>query len=107
MRYDQLGDFSFRKFSGRYDLLQRPVFDDGDLLLESVMRFKGQSAPAVVLAEVDFLEFDDKALRRLFVGATRANMKLCLVISEPAARQLLARMHPHHVPSDEVPYENF
>ncbi len=92
--HHQLGDFSFRSFTGSYDLLQRPVYGEGDVLLESVMRFKGQSAPAVVFAEVDFTELDDKALRRLFVGATRANMKLCLVISEEAAAQLLAHMHP-------------
>ena len=92
MRHDRLGDFSFRRFSGAYDLFQRPVYEDGDILMESVMRFKGQAAPAVVFAEIDFTELDDKAVRRLFVGATRATMKLVLVISEKAAEQLLLRI---------------
>jgi hypothetical protein len=92
MRHDRLGDFSFRQFSGSYDLFQRPVYGEGDILMESVMRFKGQSAPAVVFAEIDFLSLDDKAVRRLFVGATRATMKLVLVISEEAAEQLLIRI---------------
>lgn len=92
MQHDRLGDFSFRRFSGRYDLFQRPIYEEGDILMESVMRFKGQAAPAVVFAEIDFEELDDKAVRRLFVGATRATMKLVLVISENAGQQLLQRL---------------
>jgi hypothetical protein len=92
MRHDRLGDFTFRRFAGAYDLFQRPVYEDGDILMESVMRFKGQAAPAVVFVEIDFSEIDDKAIRRLFVGATRATMKLVLVISEGAAQQLLSRI---------------
>lgn len=92
MRHDRLSDFSFRSFNGTYDLFQRPVYEEGDILMESVMRFKGQSAPAVLFVEIDFTELDDKAIRRLFVGATRATMKLVLVISEDAAQQLLKRI---------------
>ena len=47
---------------------------EGDVLLESVYRFKGQAAPAVIFAEIDFDELDDKAVRKLFVGATRSMM---------------------------------
>ncbi len=96
MQHDRLGDFTFRRFSGTYDLFQRPIYDDGDILMESVMRFKGQAAPAVVFAEIDFAELDDKAIRRLFVGATRATMKLVLVISEDAAQKLLQRISSGH-----------
>ncbi len=92
MRHDRLGDFTFRRFAGTYDLFQRPIYEEGDILMESVMRFKGQAAPAVVFSEIDFSELDDKAVRRLFVGATRATMKLVLVISEGAAAQLLERI---------------
>ncbi|MBL8487175.1 MAG: ATP-binding domain-containing protein [Rhodocyclaceae bacterium] len=88
----RLGANTLRRFTGRYDLLGQPVYDDGDLLLESVYRFKGQSAPAVIFAEIDCAELDDRALRKLFVGATRAMMKLVLVASEPAARALAAAM---------------
>jgi len=92
MRHDRLGDFSFRRFASAYDLFQRPIYEEGDILMETVMRFKGQAAPAVVFAEIDFSELDDKAVRRLFVGATRATMKLVLVISDEAAAQLLKRI---------------
>lgn len=92
LRHDRLGDLTFRTFNGAYDLFGRPIYDAGDILMESVYRFKGQSAAAVVLAEVDFETLDDKAIRKLFVGATRAMMKLVLVLSERAAEQLLARL---------------
>ena len=51
-----------------------------------------QAAPAVVFAEIDFEELDDRALRKLFVGATRAMMKLVLVLSERSAAKLLERL---------------
>ena len=92
LRHDRLGDFTFRSFTGSYDLFQRPVYGEGDMLMESVLRFKGQSAPAIVFAEIDFDELDEKAIRRLFVGATRATMKLVLVLSESAATRLLERI---------------
>lgn len=84
----QLGPHTLRTFSGRYDLLGQPLFSEGDVLLETVYRFKGQSAAAVVFAEIDFETLDEKALRKLFVGATRAMMLLVLVVSERAAARL-------------------
>jgi hypothetical protein len=87
----QLGPHAIRGFTGRYDLFGQPVFTDGELLVESVYRFKGQSAPAVVLTEVDFDELDERAMRRLFVGATRATMKLAIVATARAARTLAQR----------------
>ena len=65
-----------------------PVFRDGELLTESVYRFKGQSAPAVIFTEIDIETLDEKSFRKLFVGMTRARMKLILVMSERTARLL-------------------
>ena len=92
LRHDRLGDFSFRRFSGQYDLLSRPLYTEGDILMESVYRFKGQSAPAVVFGEIDFEALDERAVRKLFVGVTRASMKLVLVVSERAAAALRAHL---------------
>ena len=74
------------------NLFGDPVFRDGGLLAESVYRFKGQSAPAVIFTEVDFAEIDELVFRKLFVGMTRARLKLVLVLSERAAAQLLDRI---------------
>lgn len=92
LAYDQLGPYTLKKFLGTYDAEARPHHSEGALLAETVHRFKGQSAPAVVLSEIDFESLGDEEVRRLFVGATRAAMKLVLVLTEGAAAQLLARV---------------
>lgn len=89
--FDQIGPHSLRRFTGQYDLLGNPLFSEGEVLCETVYRFKGQAAPYIVFTEIDFETFDDQAMRKLFVGATRATMKLTLVISERAAGILMAR----------------
>ncbi len=55
-------------------------------------RFKGQAAPCVILTEVDFEMLDERARHKLFVGMTRASMKLVLVLSRRAAGVLMARL---------------
>lgn len=75
----QLGRHTPRIFTGEYDLLGHPQYSDG---------FKGQTAPAIIFAELDFETLDDKTLRKLFVGMTRARLKLILVVSERAERVL-------------------
>jgi hypothetical protein len=90
--YDRLGPYSLRAPTGQYDLLGNSVFTEGEVLIDSVHRFKGRASPCVVFTEIDFEALDDAAVRRLFVGATRATMKLVLVVSEKSARVLLDRM---------------
>lgn len=95
LRHDRLGANALRSFTGQYDLLGQPEYSGGEVLIESVYRFKGQSAPAVILAEIDFETLDERTLRKLFVGATRAMMKLVLVASERAAAQLRDKLAAH------------
>ncbi|HJV28018.1 MAG TPA: ATP-binding domain-containing protein [Aromatoleum sp.] len=90
--YDRLGAHRLKAFTGRYDLLGNPVYSDGDFLIDSVYRFKGQAAPCVIFTEIDFETLDELTVRKLFVGATRASMKLILVLSERAAAQLTAAL---------------
>ena len=90
LQIDRLGPERLRRFSGDYDLFGMPLYGEGEVLSESVLRFKGQSAPAVVFAELDFACLDARALRRVFVGITRARLKIVLVLSEAAAAVLTA-----------------
>ena len=83
---------TLKSFTGAYDLLGDPVYREGGVLAESVYRFKGQSAPAVIFTEIDFEQVDELVLRKLFVGMTRARLKLVMVLSDRAQRQLLDRM---------------
>lgn len=95
LQADSLGQHTLRSFTGGYDLLGVPVYRNGQLLAESVYRFKGQSAPAVIFCEIDFEALDDRAVRKLFVGMTRARMKLVLVLSDRAAALLAAHAQSH------------
>lgn len=89
---DAIGPHPVRRFTGRYDLLAQPVYTGGELLVESVYRFKGQAAPAVVFSEVDFESMDERTVRKLFVGATRATMKLSIVASTRSAQVIRAAL---------------
>ena len=85
---EKLGPYALRSFTGRYDLLGQPIYREGEIALDSVMRFKGQAAPCVVLSEVELPSPDDEtSRRRLFVGATRATMMLVIVAAEETAQR--------------------
>jgi len=56
--------------------------------VESVYRFKGQSMPVVVLCEVDYEELTDKEKHKLFVGMTRGQVRVDVVIKEDSAKKL-------------------
>lgn len=78
---DRLGPWTLRHFSGQYDAGGAPIWTEGELLIDSVRRFKGQAAPAVVLTECDLPTLDTLQRRLLFVGLTRARVHLEWVIS--------------------------
>lgn len=90
---DKLGDWTLNRFTGRFDEGSVPIWRSGDLLLESVRRFKGQAAPAVVLTECDMAQLDAANRRLLFVGLTRARVHLEWVISSGTAKMLADRLH--------------
>jgi superfamily I DNA and RNA helicase len=81
---DQIGKFSTRHFTGQYTHDGNPIWTEGDLLTETIFRFKGQSAPAVVLSEIDFIEMNNIERNKLFVGFTRAQMAIEIILSESA-----------------------
>ncbi|MBM3629824.1 MAG: hypothetical protein FJX21_18660 [Alphaproteobacteria bacterium] len=58
---------------------------EGSLLVDTVHRFKGQAADAVVVTEIDFGAFGARERRRLFVALTRARLHAVLVCSERAS----------------------
>lgn len=89
LEQERIAGLRTRRFTGRYDTAGNPLWHDGELLVETLYRFKGQSAPAVILCEIDFAEVSDVERRKLFVGMTRAQVRLECVLSERAARGLL------------------
>ena len=84
LNVNHIGQFSTRHFTGQHTADSDPIWTEGDLLTESVYRFKGQSAPAVVFTEIDFSEMTDKDRKKLFVGLTRAQMAVEMIMSPSA-----------------------
>jgi thymidine kinase len=68
------------------------AWSDGELKVETVNRFKGQSAPVVVFCEIDFDELSVINARKLFVGMTRGQLKVEMVMSEGVAEMLYGRV---------------
>ena len=86
-----IGSHRTRRFTGNFSRNAEPEWTKGELLVESVFRFKGQSAPAIILAEFDFNELTPLERRKLFVGMTRAQMAAEIVLS-PSAEQCFAAL---------------
>ena len=87
----QLGGYMTKRSNG-FDQNSNAIWTDGDLVVDSIYRFKGQSAPKVILCEVDFEELTDKERRKLFVGMTRGQLGVDLVISERAISKLIQEL---------------
>lgn len=91
-KQEALGKWRPRRFSGSYDADGLAQWTEGELLCDTVHRFKGQAAPIVILCEVDFAELDEKMRHRLFVGMSRAQMRLEVVLSQQAEKALAAEL---------------
>lgn len=85
----RIGHYSTRRFSGDYTTDGDPIWTQGELLVETIHRFKGRSASGVVITELDFETLTERERRALFVGMTRSCLAVELVLS-PAAENCLA-----------------
>ena len=88
---ERIGPHTTRRFTGAFTKNSDPIWTEGELMVESVFRFKGQSAPAVILSEVDFAELSPLEKRKLFVGMTRAQMAVEIVVS-PSVEAVFAAL---------------
>lgn len=86
----QLAGLSLLKFTGQYDTAGNALWSSGSLVADSVYRFKGQSAPVVVLCEVDFEALTERERKKLFVGMSRAKLRLECIVSERTEQVLAA-----------------
>ena len=92
LRRSALGPFSTRRFAGQYSADGEALWHAGDLLVETIHRFKGQSAAGVVLTELDVANLHDRVRRRLFVGMTRARIALEMVMTPRTELALVERL---------------
>jgi hypothetical protein len=73
-----------------YDAEGQARFTNGQILVETLYRFKGQAADAIIVTEIDFEGLDQKNRRKLFVAFSRARLHLVFITSERARDALLA-----------------
>lgn len=77
---DRVGNYRLRQFTGNYDLLGRQIMTEGQLTFDSITRFKGQEAPAVIVVDIDPNPADlEQGERLLLSGVTRATLRLELL----------------------------
>jgi superfamily I DNA and RNA helicase len=79
----RIGSFTLSRPTGEYDLLGNQLFEGGQLRFDTVYRFKGQQAPAIILTDVEPNQDRlNHAERLLFTAMTRATVRLELIIRE-------------------------
>jgi hypothetical protein len=79
-KVEAINGFSIKKSTG-YDKDSNATWSNGELLVDTLYRFKGQCADAIVLTEIDFTEWEQVTKNKLFVGLTRARLTINLVMS--------------------------
>jgi len=92
MKAESAGSHVLRRPTGQYDANHEPVWTAGEITTDTIYRTKGQSAPVVILTELDFEDIDEKTARLLFVGLTRASMGVGLVLTERAQKAIEKRI---------------
>lgn len=80
---DKIGTHTIRKFTGEYDSDNNQVYTEGNILFDSIYRFKGQESPAVILVDLnDKLDTEDMNCRVLYCAMTRATIRLELIVNK-------------------------
>ncbi len=86
----KIGDLLIKRPTG-YDENGLATWSDGEILVDTLYRFKGQCADAVIVTEIDFSNWDELSKNKLFVGLTRARLTVNLVMSEKVEQLFIDR----------------
>ena len=80
----RVGNYTLRQFTGEYDMFGNQVMTSGKILFDSIYRFKGQQAPAVIIVDMDPDSADfQRSWKVMHAGMTRATVRLDLVTQVP------------------------
>ncbi|MDE0154787.1 MAG: ATP-binding domain-containing protein [Gammaproteobacteria bacterium] len=80
---DRLGHHYVRRFTGKYDEHDNQIYTEGELLFDTIFRYKGQQAPVIILTDLDeSLEINERTRKILYCAMTRATVLLELLIEE-------------------------
>jgi hypothetical protein len=80
-----IGRLRVHRFTGQYTPAGAAIFTPGDLLFETIFRFKGQHAPAVLVTDVDFTEQGARDAKVLYCALTRAQVALEVFVQAQSA----------------------
>ena len=94
-----LAGLTLKLFTGDFDATGQARWTEGELLVDTIARFKGQAAPVVILTELDFDQLSDYTRRLLFTGMTRAQWRLECVMSARAERALTGALTQNDTPA--------
>ena len=77
----QVSKYKIRRYTGKYNARNQQIYTDGVIDFDSVRRFKGDQAAAVILVDLD-ADFarNDENQGMLYCAMTRATMRLELLV---------------------------
>lgn len=84
----EIGPYRLSTFTGQYSPEGTQIWTDGDVLFDSVYRFKGSQKPFVFLIDVDADDLKPEFVRRVYCGMTRATLGVEVFMS-PRFEQVL------------------
>ena len=90
---DRVGRYGLKRFTGSYDSEGRQITQDGDIIFDTIYRYKGQQNQVILFVEIDFEELDEQSRNKLYCGMTRATSHLECFFSNRAAEILGKRLH--------------
>ena len=80
---DQIGNHSIRRFTNEYDEQKNQVYTEGDVVFDTIFRYKGQQAPVIILTDLDeSLALNERSRKILYCAMTRATVLLELMVEE-------------------------
>ena len=78
---DQIGNHSIRRFTNEYDEQKNQVYTEGDVVFDTIFRYKGQQAPVIILTDLDkSLALNERSRKILYCAMTRATVLLELIV---------------------------
>jgi hypothetical protein len=77
---ERIGPYGIRRFTGAYRPDGSQIWSEGEIALDSLYRFKGQEAPAVILTDIEEPKNPARFQRLLFCGMSRATVRLDLIL---------------------------
>ncbi|MCY4237777.1 MAG: NERD domain-containing protein [Rhodospirillaceae bacterium] len=87
----RIGNYTLKQFDNTYDIFGNQNFTAGQVQLESIYRFKGQQAPAIIVIDVETRN-DDVALTERLLYAVFSRATVCLEVLVRADDPFSARL---------------